>query len=456
MTISKHTIRASIEGVADINVIDAEATLDESWSPYAQARLTCAIPPLDSLTNIDPRNNQRLRIRLEQRFGESQPLSALSAAWALLVTNEWYTEGPAGFFTFPSGLVEDPPGSGLYDIPAYLVETFAGSGVYTIPDAYTIVTLADQTTALAGTFLSGLSATYGQPYNAFGTRPSTRRYLDLVLRSRSVNFNDGTMTLGAASDEAVLQDYALVATAALAPGSTSVRAVCAWVLGRLGIVLDSGTADGTVEASGAEWQPGQTAWDYLRPIVDKAGLRLWCDEHRNWHLANPADGSTGGLTISADRATKAEDTITRDEGWSDAVVIKYQWRDAAGSDQTAYDTATLPGYSKVRAITLDRPYPGAGAAQAILSRATGRGRVQALEAVSDYGATPGMAFTATLPDTPIQTGLLSAVTWRVPDDEMRISTRDLIETPDTAWVFTPVGVAWNEIAVGIDWTEYDV
>ena len=90
----------------------------------------------------------------------------------------------------------------------------------------------------------------------------------------------------------------------------------------------------------------------------------------------------------------------------------------------------------------------------MLSRTLGRGRQQTLEAVSDYSAAPGMAVTATLPNTPIQTGLLSAVTWRVPDDEMRLTPRGLTDTPATAWASAPAGLAWTEIPAGIDWTEY--
>jgi len=378
-------------------VIDASVDLDESWSPYAQARLTCAIPPLASLDAIDPRLGRRIRIRLQQTFGDSEPLSALSAAWA-------------------------------------------GT------------TLATQTAALADTFLNGLSATYGHPYNAFGTRASTRRSLDLVLRSREVDHANGTMYLTAASDESLLQDYGLVATTATSAGPTSVRTICAWVLGKVGLVLYPGTADGTVTDS--TWLPGVSAWDYLRPLVDAVGLRLWCDDRRNFYLADPIDGTSGGLSISAKYATQATDVIDMERDWYDAVVITYSWRDAAGNDQTAYDTASAAGYSKVLALTYDRPYPGRGAAAAMLSRTLGRGRQQALEAVSDYSAAPGMAITVTLPNTPIQTGLLSAVSWQVPGDEMRLTPRDLIDTPVKAWAYAQAGVAWNEIPVGTDWTEY--
>ena len=420
--ISKHTIEAAIplpEDSVPLNVLDAEVTLDESWSPYAQARLTCAIPPLGSLDDIDPRLGRRVRIRLQQTFGESEPISVLTTAWS------W---------------------PGLYPGPDLFMP------FYPEPAAGVRFKLADLTTVLADTFLNGLSATYGQPYNAFGTRASTRRSLDLVLRSREVDHATGTMRLAAASDEALLQDYGLVATTATSAGSSSVRAICAWVLAKVGLVLYPGSADGTVTDS--TWSPGQNAWDYLRPLVDAVGLRLWCDDRRNFYLTEPIDGTAGGLSISAKYATTATDALDRERDWYDAVVITYRWRDAAGNDQTAYDTAAVAGYSKVLALTYDRPYPGPGAAAAMLSRVSGRGRQQTLGAVNDYSVAPGMALTITLPNAPIQTGLLAAVTWQVPGDEMRLTTRDLIDTLTSAWVFAPAGLAWNELAAGIDWTEY--
>lgn len=392
--ISEHLIEASVTGVVlSLSVIEAEVALNESWSPYVTATLTCAIPSIEDLDTIDPRLGQRVRIRLRQRFGDS-----VRARWV---------EGEHA---------------------------------------------SDFTATYAGQRASAVSSDYGWPYNSFGLRASTRRSLDLLLVEREVDHESGTIRLRAKSDEALLQTWAPLAT--LTPGLTSVRAIVSWALGLIGLTLYPGDADGAVEAGATTWEPGVTAWDYLRPMVDKVGLRLWCDEARNLYLAPPIDGTAGGLSLSDAKVTRATDTLDRDGDWFDAVVIRYRWTDVLGATQVAYDTASVDGYSKVRRLEVDRPFPGHGAAAALLARTRGRGRVFDLEAVSDYGATPGQALTATLPGTPIQTGLVSSVTWRLPGDRMQITTRDLIDTPATSWLFSPAGRRWSDIPVGTSWEEY--
>ena len=545
-----------VESSVGLDVVDASITLDESWSPYVRAELTCWLPELDSLDEIDPRRHQRVRIRLHQSFVDARPVSAISssvlangpttspsellpnpsfatattgwtgsnatlarvttpvhtASGALRITATaagtaiamtasgasavpvspnktywvgcyvrsaatsrtvtlkvtWYTTAGSIISTVTAAVGTDNT-SGWTAVGGYLtapatagraavrveISSAAASEIHYLDSVslrshgYIVGTLSAM---WSGERLSGVSADLGAPYNSFGIRPSTSRSLDLVLRSREIDHATGTMRLVAASDESLLQDYARVATTGTTAGSTSVRAICAWVLSMLGLTLYPGTADGVVADS--TWLPGQSAWDYLRPLVDKAGLRLWCDERRNFYLTNPKDATDGGMPISGTRVTQATDTVDLGGDWYDAVVLTYRWRDATGNDQTAYDVAKADGYSKVRSITYDRPYPGPGAAAAMLARMSGRGRSQSIDAVSDYSAAPGMAVTVTLPKTPIQTGLLSSVTWRVPDDEMTVKTRDLTDTPLTSWFFARPGLAWNEIPAGTDWTEY--
>lgn len=400
--ISSHKIAAAVvvgNETIPLTVMSARVGLDEAWSPYVQAELTCALPDLDDFDVVDPRQVRRVRIRLVQQFGSSSPVSAITA---------------------------DGGGS-----------------------------MAAMTALRDGLPMYALSALYGTPFNAFGIRASTRRSLDLTLRGREIDHRERTMTLTAESDEALLWDYRLMAATAESPGSTSVRAVVNWVLARFGAVLVTGTDDGTVTTDSTAWQPGQSAWEYLRPLVETAGLRLWCDEARNWHLTVPTPAATGALSLSSTRLTSATDSLDRDGDWCDAVVIRYRWVDGAGATQTAYDTAAVGGWSKVVTLEWEKPYPGPGAAAAILARYRGRGRAMSVDVVSDYGATPGQPLTVVLPSTPVQTGLVSAVSWRVPEDEMSIRSRDLIDTPPNSWLFIPAGYAWNEIAAGVDWTELD-
>jgi hypothetical protein len=155
-------------------------------------------------------------------------------------------------------------------------------------------------------------------------------------------------------------------------------------------------------------------------------------------------------------ATSGTDTITREgDDWFDSVVIRYSWLNKKAVPQVRYDSAGTPG-GKTLLIEHSRPWPGAGAAAALLTRATARGRSFDVSAVSGYTATPGQTIQITLPSTPIQTGTTSAVTWSWPADEMTIKSRLLLDTPDEAWMFLTAGVKWTDGSIGASWVSETV
>lgn len=207
--------------------------------------------------------------------------------------------------------------------------------------------------------------------------------------------------------------------------------------------------------------PGTLDWDYVAPLVQAGGLRLFCDENREWRLVDPLTYAVPGqINVAAGtNATSGRDTISRQqEAWFDAVVVEYRWTDAEGLPQVAYDAASHGGTKLLKKV-IERPFPGAGAAASILALYSGRGRTLDVEALTDLNATPGMALAMTLPGTPVQVGVVSSVTWKWSaegdSDEMRIDSRGLLDTPSTAWLLQPEGYAWQDIPVGQDWTEYE-
>lgn len=118
---------------------------------------------------------------------------------------------------------------------------------------------------------------------------------------------------------------------------------------------------------------------------------------------------------------------------------------------TAYDIASNPGYTKVLALNYATAYPGPGAASVVLARALGFGEVQTITAISDYTAEPGMADTITIADLETATGIVSAVTWDFPADEMTVKSRGLITVPPGAWSLVPAGVTWANLPAGRTW-----
>lgn len=196
------------------------------------------------------------------------------------------------------------------------------------------------------------------------------------------------------------------------------------------------------DQAGLDIEPGDLWWDYLSPHVRANDFRLWCDENRDWWLTETGDTVAGTVAIAEGvNAIGGEDQIsyqaTNEAGtplFFTAVVVRYRWL-LDGVQQTRYDFAGIGTGEgrKVLRVDIDRPWPGAGRAAAILAAAQGRGRTQALDAVMNLDATPGMALTTDLPSTPEQIGVVSAVTWRWSESTdhgtMTVRARDLVEAP---------------------------
>lgn len=400
MTISAHTISAYV-GTTELSVTTAAVTLDESWAPYAQANLTISMPEIATVNALDPREDVRIQLILTQEYGLSEPISTLT-------------------------------------------DLFGGDDI------------ADMTTAWGGLFLYEVTTQFYTPFNSFGVRAGARRIFDLTLRERRLNHADGTIDLSLSSDEGLLQDYALVATSSQTAASTAVRQTVSNVLALIGRELEPGTEDGTFDADAGIWEPGQSAWEYLQPLVQAPGLRLYCDEKRKWYLVEDQAETPGSINLSyIGTMTQASDVISRDSlDWYDAVVCKYEYVDGSGNTIIEYDTASTTGFSKVLTLTFDTAKPGAGQASRILQRAQGKGRVNDIRAMSDYTATPGMLATIAMPDTDSQIGNLAAITWSFPDDEMDVTTRGLLEVSSYAWLYQAVGRHWNSVSSGVHWNTY--
>lgn len=401
-TVSSHNITAYL-GTTELDVISAQVTLDENWAPYAQASVVLAAPPTAVVNALDPRNDVRVSLFLTQEYGTSKTV-------------------------------------------AQLTTQYGGSGKK----------ISNMTTAWTGKFLYQITAEYYTPYNVFGVRAGARRVFDLTLRERSIDRTDGTVEIRLSSDEGLLQDYALVATSSQAATSTNIRTTVQNVLARIGRQLEPGTVDGTFTDTSGIWEPGQTAWDYLEPLVQAAGLRLYCDERRKWYLVADQAEVDGAISLSSTGTmTKGNDVISRDsQDWYNAVVCKYTYVNGSGATVTEYDVASTGSGSKVLTLEFDTAKPAAGQAARILQRAQGRGRVNDIRAISDYTTSPGIAASISLPDTDTQIGNIAAVTWNFPEDEMDVKTRGLIEVSPYAWIYQPVGRRWNSVAAGVKWNTY--
>lgn len=203
------------------------------------------------------------------------------------------------------------------------------------------------------------------------------------------------------------------------------------------------------------WQPGQSAWDMISPVLAAAGMRLFCDEQRVWRLIG-ADYQTGGaLTVSRGfNLASGTDTIDleNEDGWFDSVVVKYTWTDNTGAQQTRYDVALPEDGEATRTKLIERdatPYPGPGAAAYVLKRQISKGHQLNPTMVADVTARPYQPVVVVAPDTPTLTGIISAVNFNLADDTADVTTTGLTDTPDNAIILAPAGLRIIDIPAGV-------
>lgn len=554
-----------------LEVIDAEVTLDDSRSPYVEARLTVHTPAEEYLEQIDPRDGLRVQLDAELSWVEPAGRTPQSRTFDLLL-HEREVDHETGELRLvlesdearlidggnASATVDDGAEAHQASLRAIVDYVLAKHGAelepgtddadFTITDptvrtnlalnprgassttawagsnatvsrltGLTIPDLPGVTTAIRGTMAAATGGLYHQgdtaaPYVAMAAgkqyrvtvwlRPSVAKTV-----TPSVQFNTGSSSLGSVNGAPVALtantwqkvSWVVTAPAGAARGGPYWYSTTAWASGNTidatGLTVTEGTDEidffdgatvddyytyawtGTANASSStrtrndnrdpdalKQAPGVTDWDFLDPLIRTAGLRLFCDEQRAWRLVEPASYRLEGETRVSEgtNATRGADTIslqaTRPDGspvWYTGVVVVYRWTDTDGVQHVAYDAAGTG--QKVYRIELARPYPGPGLAVSRLAQATGRGRVQDLEALADLGATPGQSLVSTMPATPIQLGQVSAVKWfwaaeGERHDLMAIRSRGLTDTPPTAWAFAEG--TWDDVA-GIQWNEID-
>jgi hypothetical protein len=357
--------------VLDLQPERATVTLDESWSPYVQATLVCPLPSGDPLSIIDPRDNLRVNLNL--------------------------TASGAGSLT-----------------AADLTAMYAGQ------------TAANLTTAFSGQTASYLTTLWGQSYNTpLDLSLNVSRSMNLGLRSRSLDYIAGTMTLTLGSDEFLLQDYIrldLTNPSWQPPAVTSLKSLVQWALTLIGGALDPSSSDAVINSADVVWNQGEDLWSFLDGFMSNAGLRLWCDENRVWWLAPAFDGSAGEAFIT--NLTGLDDDLDRTT-WGNGVVLVYTYTDpTTGATTTRYQGSYGAEYTKGVVVKKVSKAAPTGAA-ATLERAMSRGRAVVAKAVNNYAVTPGLTGYLSTTSTTIPPVLISAVAFDFPSDEMTVRTRDL-------------------------------
>lgn len=290
----------------------AELVLDRTWSPYGQGTIE-----LSGLHDVDPdaTPEPRVRLRIEQRFSEGKTAAEIAAELAPLTAAQ------------------------------------IAAGPWAAP------LTASQVAALYQT--------------DFNPEPIASRWLfaDLSVRECEMDLETRKTTLSVATDDIAMWDAGHVADSPLTFGTKSVRALCSQLVKLVGgTLVPGGVVDGTLEEF-PTIMPGQKFRDFLNPLLQATGLRLYADEARAWRLVPADEVRDEVITLSTRTDVEgARPKVDRERGGYDSVVIEYRWRNNAGDELVRWDVAGPPRPRKTLSLTYETPFPGPGAAARVLAR----------------------------------------------------------------------------------------
>jgi len=185
------------------------------------------------------------------------------------------------------------------------------------------------------------------------------------------------------------------------------------------------------------WQAGVTAKDFLDPILQGVGLRLWCDEQDRWRLTTADYTEPGTITAEAgldlyDGSDLASLTASQSDGvplYADAVILRYRWTDFNGNARERVSFAGPSSYLKPYVVEYENtPFPGGSPARYLLDRLTRRRRSIDATAAMQLDARPGQQVRIDLGQGERATGYLDSVTFDMGSDDMSIGSKDLTLT----------------------------
>jgi len=233
------------------------------------------------------------------------------------------------------------------------------------------------TRGAGGLFDSRVSAS---PYN-----PATDAAGKLWLRDIRIDEINREITLTAKSGEARFEDTKRIAATPRDTNASTGRDLFEFALREIGEAsaiasFDIGANTLVIPAGDRRlWMQGESTSTIFEAELAAIGLRGYCDDIGNFHVrgfddppdnigtAQPvADGDGGNLY-------EYETTITRDGEWSDATIVKAQYVDGSGVQQTAWQAYPSGGLNrKGSMVTLNRAIPSATYAQTVTERAAAR------------------------------------------------------------------------------------
>lgn len=411
-TLSKHYAIVTLPNGTELKPISVNITADEAWAPYVQG--TVVLPSNQVTGIIDPRAGDRLKIRMQQDFGDIVYLYELTAAFGGDVSNVTAAYSPnitpeeiTRQFTYAWNIFEQA-------LP-----------ISTITTAFSPVTPLKLTNANLSTVWR--MTEYLQDEGTFNPPPSTVFTADLGVRSIAYDYVSKEATIEVASDEALAQDR-IGYGSDIAFFFSDLRTMINFVFGSLA-QLEPGPANVYYEPPYSVPKFSEnldnTLWDFLDTVTKAANLVIYCDEERRWHLVEPT-ATAGTLTLKDDdNITAFTKQLTRDGNYYNNAIIRYNTPDGVFYDDfsAAGGTPTKSFYQVIEGID----FPGYGAAQAIVQRSLTRGELYDMQAVANFDGRPRQSLTVDITGEPVKTGIVQSVSWTLPGATMNLELRDLEE-----------------------------
>jgi hypothetical protein len=174
---------------------------------------------------------------------------------------------------------------------------------------------------------------------------------------------------------------------------------------------------------------GQTLWDAMEPIALAAGVRLYVDTDGTWTIGPRASVASITSAYLADGnggiIQEAEDTLTRD-GYAQAAVLHFEWRDAGGIDRNVigtYGGSGKPTHSETRKSPVTQAQANAAAETVARALAT-RGDSYRCRGVAAWWLRPGHTVEVTLANGTTARHIVRAVTFDLIGSTMTVTTRE--------------------------------
>lgn len=269
---------------------------------------------------------------------------------------------------------------------------------------------------------------------------------DLGLRTRDVSLPANTLTLTAASAEALAQDYRFTWNPSLNRDGVNevTHSLLSAVFGGGGYQLFSDFPART-EASGLtdfDANISDGLWMALDDVAGRTGKRIWCDEAGAWRIGPrvTAAGRAVLELIDGDAGTlvDANDSLTREE-WFNSVLLRYRWTEELPEGDKVY---TRYGRAAVTSGPLSVAAAGRKAyveqiegrrigeatankiAGAKLANLATRGKSYRVQAIAAYWLRPGMTVSIQLPGRAADLHLVQSVRFQPFTGLMELVTRN--------------------------------